>query len=228
MKRFSSLLAGILACSVMFASSPAKSVSILGDSYSTFEGFLEPSSNAIWYFADPQRDLTDVDDVEQTWWHLFITGGGYKLEKNNSFSGSTVCNTGYGGADYTDRSFISRMDNLGCPDIILIFGATNDSWANAPLGEMNYENPAKGDLYSFRPALCHMLSHMVKRYPGTQIVYLLNDGLKPEINESITEACNHYGVPCLPLEGISKTAGHPDREGMKQIAAQLKTFMDNR
>ena len=28
----------------------SKSVSILGDSYSTFEGFIEPATNEMWYF----------------------------------------------------------------------------------------------------------------------------------------------------------------------------------
>mgnify|MGYP000294813429 CR=1 FL=1 len=46
---------------------------------------------------------------------------GRLLEKNNSFSGSTICNTGYSKEDYTFCSFITRMKNLGSPDMILIF-----------------------------------------------------------------------------------------------------------
>ena len=83
---------------------------------------------------------------------------------NNSFSGATVCNTGYNKEDYTDRSFISRMDNLGCPDIIFIFGGTNDSWAGSPLGEFQYSGWTKETLYCFRPAMAYMLDHMKKRY----------------------------------------------------------------
>ena len=49
----------------------------------------------------------------------------------NSYSGSTICNTGYRDEDYSDRSFINRTTLLGNPDIILICGGTNDSWANA-------------------------------------------------------------------------------------------------
>ena len=58
--------------------------------------------------------------------HKFIKENNYRLCVNNSFSGATICNTGYNQADYSDRSFITRMDKLGCPDIIFIFGATND------------------------------------------------------------------------------------------------------
>ena len=55
-----------------------ESVSILGDSYSTFEGFVTPSTNEMWYYEET-RDQTDVDDVTQTWWWKVINEGGYKL-----------------------------------------------------------------------------------------------------------------------------------------------------
>lgn len=199
----------------------AKSVSILGDSYSTFEGFVEPKGNELWYFVHPDPKRTDVNDVKQTWWHQLIKDGGYKLEQNNSYSGSTVCTTGYRGEDYTSRAFITRMDNLGSPDILLIFGATNDSWANAPIGEFVWSDWTEEQLKQFRPALAYMLSHIVDRYPNTQILYIINDGLKPEITSSVVEACGRYGVPYVQLHDIDKTAGHPNVRGMKQIKDQV-------
>lgn len=219
------LLFGVVA--LTGAARERKSVSILGDSYSTFEGYLEPASNRIWYFADPQTDLTDVSDVKQTWWHLFIKENGYLLEQNNSFSGSTVCNTGYNGADFSEISFIARMDNLGCPDIILVFGATNDSWANVPLGELKYSGWTARDLKSFKPALCYMLSHLTDRYPNTQIIYLINDGLKTDVTDAIKDACDHYTIQYIELQNIDKTAGHPNVAGMRQIADQLTRALSN-
>ena len=219
MKKFLIIFAVLLASLPVLAQ--RKSVSILGDSYSTFEGFVEPASNELWYFATPDPDLTDVDDVKQTWWHRFISENGYKLEQNNSYSGATICTTGYNGDDYTPRAFITRMDNLGSPDIILIFGATNDSWANSPVGEFAWSGWTKEQLKSFRPALAYMLSHVKERYPNTEIFYIINDGLKPEISSSITEACTHYGIPFVQLHGIDKTAGHPNKKGMQQIAEQV-------
>ncbi len=198
-----------------------KTVSVLGDSYSTYEGFVEPETNWVWYFAKPRVETTDVNNVQQTWWHQFIKNNGYKLEKNNSYSGSTVCNTGYDGADYSEISFIARMDNLGCPDMIIVFGGTNDSWANVPLGEIKYAGWNTEDLKSFRPALCHMMSFLNDRYPNTEIIYLINDGLKPEITGSIKEVCDHFSIQYLELMDIDKTAGHPNINGMRQIARQL-------
>ena len=103
------LLAVLLSCGAGFAQYK-KAVSILGDSYSTYEGYI-PTGNWSWYFNNPQQG-NDVNDVTLTWWHMFITENDCRLCVNNSFSGATVCNTGYNKEDYTDRSFISRMDNL--------------------------------------------------------------------------------------------------------------------
>lgn len=204
----------------------AKSISILGDSYSTYEKFVQPSSNLVWYYTQPRTKMTDVNSVEQTWWHRYIKDNGYRLDTNNSYSGSTVCNTGYRGDDYSAISFIARMDNLGCPDMIFIFGATNDSWANSPLGKLIYDSWTAEDLKSFKPALTYMLSFMTERYINTEIIYIINDGLKEEVTGAIKEACNHYGIRYIELHDIDKTAGHPNIEGMKQIATQLSEALN--
>ncbi len=196
-------------------------ISILGDSYSTFEGHVTPDSNAVWYFTNPNLEKTDLTDVSQTWWQILLSDPRYSLEKNNSYSGSTICNTGYEGNDASGFSFITRMDNLGQPDLILIFGATNDSWANSPIGEFVWNDWTEEDLKSFRPALAFMLEHLTNSYSGTKFLYIINDGLKPEITNSIVEACTRFSIPYIQLKDIDKTAGHPNIKGMGQIASQV-------
>lgn len=197
-----------------------RSVSILGDSYSTFRSYLEPDTNEVWY---PQETAArnDVQRVEQTWWHLLLKDYGLRLCKNNSYSGSTVSTTGYRKEDYTQRAFITRMDNLGCPDLILIFGATNDSWAGSPVGEYKYADWTKEDLKQFRPAMAYMLDYMTRRYVNVDICFILNSELKDTIDESVRTLCAHYGVDLLELHDIDKQAGHPSVEGMKAIAEQV-------
>lgn len=222
MNKLLATLAVMLLCTIPANAQSKPSVTIFGDSYSTFETYLTPDTMETWYFLnrnEPKR--TDVKSVRQTWWWQVIQQMGWKLERNNSYSGSTICNTGYGDADYTHRSFITRHTNLGTPDVILIFGATNDSWANAPIGEYKYSDWKRADLYTFRPALAYLLSHMQDRYPTAEIHYILNCDLKESINSSITEICKHYGVPVIILSGIDKTAGHPNVKGMQQIADQV-------
>ena len=194
------------------ANAQTKKVSILGDSYSTYKGYI-PDNYAPFY---PDAN-NDVKDVEQMWWSLYIKAMGYELDKNNSWGGTTICNTGYGRMDSSKSSFTSRVDMLGNPDIIFIFGGTNDAWAGSPIGEYKYEGWTQKDLFSFRPAMAKMLSFMIDRYPNVEIYFILNDGLQEEINESVKTICEHYQVPCIVLKGIDKSHGHPTIKGMQTI-----------
>ncbi|MDE5894946.1 MAG: SGNH/GDSL hydrolase family protein [Muribaculum intestinale] len=219
----------IIAVSVLSLSAgDRKTVAILGDSYSTFHNYVTPDTNYVWYHIPVLTDKTDVSEVTQTWWHKFVSENGYKLGVNNSFSGSTICYRGYRGEDYKDRSFITRMPYLGNPDIIFIFGATNDSWAGVPIGEYVYSGWTDEQLYSFRPGLACLLKNIKERYPNVDIYFIMNDGLSDAINESIRNLCGHYSVPLIELEGISKQAGHPDVKGMSQIASQVAAYLDAR
>lgn len=219
------LLLGVLFCQLDIAQS-LKAVSILGDSYSTFEGYVKPDTNFVWYLkTPPEGRTTDMVSVRDTWWHKFIQENNYRLCVNNSFSGATICNTGYRSEDYSDRSFITRMKSLGCPDIIFIFGGTNDYWAKAPIGEYKYAGWNKEDLYSFRPAMAYLLENMMDYYPNVKIYFLLNNGLGEKINESVKTICKHYQIDCIELKGIDKMSGHPSVKGMAQINEQVKAYI---
>ena len=198
MKKITLTILAVLMAGIAVAQT--KAVSILGDSYSTYEDFVTPATNELWYYAKNSEQKTDVKDVRQTWWHQLIKENGWRLAVNNSYSGATISYTGYDGNDYSPRSFNTRMDNLGQPDIIFIFGATNDSWAGSPIGDFKYEGIKKADLYEFRPALAHMLRWMTDRY-------------------------EHYGVPVITLTEVDKISGHPSVKGMRQIADQVNSFL---
>lgn len=197
-----------------------KSVAIFGDSYSTFENYLSCDTNAVWYFQGKQKK-TDVTDVEQTWWHMLLKEKGWKLECNNSFSGSTICYTGYRKEDYQNRSFHNRLRYLGSPDIILVFGATNDCWAKSPIGDYKYSDWTKKDLYSFRPAMAAMCDGLKKRYPNVDIYFIMNCDLTETITTSCRTICNYYGIPMIELHDVDKINGHPSIKGMKTIAEQV-------
>jgi hypothetical protein len=211
----------LLAIVSLSAMAQKRSVSILGDSYSTYENYTSPEENEQWYY-EPWRDKrTDVNDVTQTWWYQLCKNKGLKLDTNNSYSGATICFTGYGGEDYTKRSFITRAGHLGCPDIILVFGGTNDSWANSPLGEIKFDGISRDELFNYRQAVCYLGKYLFTRYPNAAVYFILNNDLKPEIGDAMREVCNKYNMTLIELKGISKTTGHPNISGMKQIAEQV-------
>lgn len=198
------------------ASAQTKKVSVLGDSYSTFIGVI-PANYSSFY----PNDRNDVTEVEQTWWSLYTKAKGYSLEKNDSWGGTTICGTGYGRMDTSRSNFISRVDSLGNPDIIFVFGGTNDAWARAPIGEYQYSDWTKEDCKSFRPALACLIDMLGKRYPQAKLCFILNSELSEEVNESMREVCKHYGVQFVELHDIEKQNGHPSISGMKSICEQL-------
>ena len=205
------------------AAKPSYKVSILGDSYSTFERHVQPDTNYVWYFANENKpERTDVNDVNDTWWQQFIHDTGLELIQNNSFSGSTICHTGYNGEDYSGRSFITRMKYLGDPDIILVFGATNDLWANVPI---EADSTMTDPLYAFHPAMTELTSGLKTTYPDAKVYFILNDEINGKIREIIMEECNKSNIPVLELEAIDKRMGHPSKAGMAAINRQLKEFL---
>lgn len=225
------LLSALMAMTLWAAQAqePLK-VTIFGDSYSTFEGWLTPDTNEPWYWkADsPQRDKNnDVTQVEQTWWWQVIDQMGWQLEMNNSYSGSTVGYYGYQNENYQPRSFNTRVDNLGNPDIILSCCITNDSWTGEQVGNYKWANWTENDMWYFRPAMARLCSTIRQNYPMAKVYFILNTQLKEEHAESMRVICRHYGLPLIELHDIDKQDGHPSQQGMKAIAAQVIEFIKN-
>jgi len=206
----------LMAVMFTYASAQTKKVSVLGDSYSTFVGII-PSNYSSFY----PNDRNDVTKIEQTWWSLYVKAKGYALEKNDSWGGTTICGTGYGGTDSSYSNFISRVDSLGNPDIIFVFGGTNDAWAGSPMGEYQYSDWTKDDCKYFRPALACLTDMLQKRYANAEICFILNSELREPVNESMREVCKHYNVKLVELHDIEKQNGHPSINGMKSICDQL-------
>jgi len=84
---------------------------IFGDSYSTFKDFM-PAGYAV-YYSEKEYDRTGVTKVSQTWWYQVATEANLNLILNDSWSGSTICYTGYYNTDCSQSSsFIYRFNQL--------------------------------------------------------------------------------------------------------------------
>ena len=193
--------------------------SILGDSYSTFEGYVDPEDNAVWYKLPPNNHI-DVISVEQMWWYQVMQAKEWDLERNNSFSGSLICNMNAANY-YGPYSFLRRMDNLGNPNVILVFGGTNDIWNEVPFGEYKYCGWTDEELCTFRPALAKMCDGLIRLYPNAKIYFMYDNDLGDEASESVHTILDHYGLPCIDLRDIRKSWSHPTAEGMTSIASQV-------
>lgn len=117
---------------------PAKRLSVIGDSISTFKGWIPAGYSAHYPATDGTLTL-----VNETYWyrlaHDYMKDCAF--DTNIAFSGSTVTNTTdenykarYGTASnaWFKKDFCTRFaecGGVGRPDIILIHGGTND-WAH--------------------------------------------------------------------------------------------------
>ena len=201
---------------------------IFGDSYSTFSGYI-PEGYAVYYTKT--REIPDVRRVEDTWWYPLCSELDGNIIRNDSWSGSTICYTGYNGVDCSSSSsFIFRINKLEADgffrdnklDTVFVFGATNDSWANSPLGEVKYSDWDKADLYSVLPAICCFLHRVKELAADARIVCVINTDLKAEIVNCFISACEAYGIQYVKLENIDKMNGHPSVKGMNSIKEQIK------
>ena len=209
--------------------------SIIGDSYSSFTGYMADSKAATWYPASAHGmgDTNDIETVEQTWWFKFANDYGSRLIENNSWSGSTISYDGYsdGLEDGKETSFIQRMSLLTTPQLILVYGGTNDSWAAVEtkrddfLGEYKYSDFSESDFIYFRPALAYLLDTLKHKHIGAKIVFMVNTTLG-NIKPSVYEICSHYGVGVCEITGIALAHSHPTDAGMTTIANQITKFLE--
>ncbi len=152
---------------------------------------------------------------------------------NCSWSGTTICNTGYYGADCSDKSFIARLDRLieagyfeeNNVDTFFLFGGTNDSWADAPVGELKYSDWTRENLYCVLTAFGYLLHRLKTKLADTRVICIINTKLKPEIHVAFKTACEKYGVEFIELQDIAKDNGHPNILGMCQIEEQVERYL---
>ena len=205
--------------------------SILGDSISTFAGYI-PSENEAFY----PRIGYDVDEVDQTWWRLLAKETSLHLVSNESYSGSRISQTG---ARPAWTSFLSdkRQENLEA-DAIIIFGGTND---------FGQENPAS--LAVFSAAYDELVSSMLARHRQSELYFCTplqrTDRELHEANErgwdqidlaeTIRECVARHtkahlidlaSYPIRKGDGLLQDQLHPTREGMKLICQLIKQGME--
>ena len=215
-------------------------ISVMGDSISTFQGYI-PTADGVNLAHATFYPNAAVTAVEQTWWHQVIAALGGRLGINESWSGSRVLNTqdansGNLGPDAAMAS-MTRIRNLGSngtPDIILFFGGTNDIAFGSPPGSFV---PGETDLTAtkwetYAQSYAAAIGRMQHLYPNAKIVaiqpgpnksYYTDETLKSYM--AVTRAiCDHYNVIFCDLLGSGFTTAlladvtHPSAAGMTKIA----------
>ena len=231
-----------------------KVFSILGDSISTFAGYIPVADgfNLAHRPRYPQSNL--LTDVNETWWMQAITQLDAKLGINDSWAGSRVINTMTGNSgdqgENAAMASLTRIQNLGAngtPDVILFYGGTNDIGHKTALGRFDPTNaPTEVDLTSTKwstaaDAYVAAILRMQYYYPNAQIIAMLptyttsyyTEANLEQYNAVYAAICEHYGVTYIDLRDCGITTAdlpdgiHPDANGMDYITeAVLKALLD--
>ncbi len=208
-----------------------KNMFIMGDSYSTYEGYIPEGYKP--YYGDTKPKERGLRSVDDTWWRQVARECGYDILVNDSWSGSTVCNS-IRPNDPMEYTFVRRIDKYIAEgffdnneiDTFFIFGGTNDSWRDCPIGENKYDDFTEADLDYALPAFCYLVSKIQSQTNIKRIVAIINSELKPEITNGIMDACKHYQIEYVLLHDIDKYSGHPTKLGMAQICEQITSILN--
>ncbi len=220
-----------------------KKLSILGDSISSFKGYI-PNGNDYYY------PLIDVLNVNDTWWMKLINALGMELDVNNSYSGSRVSGT------WASAGNGNRTANLGnFPDVIIIWIGANDFLADIPIGNYDGKSAVPTSVTTFSDAYAVMLNKVLTTYPDAEVwvctlhqFEYMNDNGFPETNNSgltlkdyndvILTLADAFGVRVLENHKCGMTyqncskwySGknpHPNKAGHSMIANNAIRQMDN-
>ena len=225
-----------------------KKVSILGDSISTYTGYI-PSDYSIFY---PENG--GITDVKDTWWMRVIDGSNAVFCADASYSGSTTSgasteqNDGRPGVSDRRIGDLTSPDGMK-PDVILVYMGANDLLVNIPIGDNDgTRTVAEGDIENFTDAYTLMLDKVKKAYPDAQVycitfheicrwdesgngfTFKSDTGfISSQYNDKIVLIAKNKGLPLIdvfngcginPDNAIDNTLDgtHPNAAGAKKIA----------
>lgn len=226
-----------------------KSISILGDSISTYQGYI-PSGYACFY---PETQ-NDVKDVTQTWWMQVLYNTGMRLAVNGSYSASAVCGDSQAedsSAGCSTRRINELMGPDGTvPDVILVYMGANDFFRSMELGKFNGIT-GRGEKYytNFTEGYERMIQKLLCTYPSSRIYCMTlieaNSWEHPRINEKgntiadfnqrIKEIAAAYGLPVIDvhncgmevyeLNHYTSDGTHPNKEGAARMANYVTAML---
>lgn len=216
-----------------------KKISILGDSISTFNGYI-PVDNATFY------PTGFMNDVNSTWWKRLLNMHDYlSLLINNSWSGSRVTTTGGVQSSAITRANALHSENED-PDIIIVFIGINDFNNNVLIGDYNASTGTPVDSTKFSEAYAIMLNKMTVAYPKSKIYCCAlpfnerggfprknnNGDLLDDYNAKIRIIAKLYGCEVIDLDktGINVNNAnlfygdglHPNPTGMDRIYEKVR------
>ena len=232
-----------------------KRISILGDSISTFGSPSATNEDGTYCYsyyptATCRYSEDGVDsiafNVQNTWWMRLINQLGAKLGINESWRGTRV--SGTGASTFNNQTRIGHLGENGNPDLILVYGGTNDAGGGVTIGTFvggDYSDYDTAEeitalpVTTFADAYKAMLIRLMFTYPSAEIVCILPTFTTSYYTiqnldnyvEVIKEACDFFGIKWIDtrVSGITifnkasflVDGIHPNANGMKLLSDKI-------
>lgn len=194
-----------------------KTVSILGDSISTYKGYVPDGYSC--FYPYPTADLGDVN---QTWWMQVINKLGMKLLKNNSYSGTCVSSGTGSYSTVEDNRLKELLFGTEAPDIIIIFMGSNDC-GSAYVKDETFKSSYKVMLDKIK-VLCPNSEIYIMTLPPSM---LYKEANRVNYNKVIRDYANEYKLPIVEMDNAYNgedctnflvDSAHQNFAGMTKVA----------
>ena len=175
------------------------------------------------FLGDSITESTGASCPENGYVAVFERTFGLKEARNYGVGGSRFASQEKPwGPPRMERNFCLRATDMDeNADAVVVFGGTNDSWSNAPLGNEMSEGWERTDLYNVLPAIGYFFTELRRVLPDAKIYGICNCDIKNEVRDAIRHASERVGGKAIVLESIDKLNGHPTPLGMVQIKDQV-------
>ena len=232
-----------------FSALKGKKLGIIGDSISTYEGWV-PDGYAVYY-----ENGGPLPSVENTYWKIATNELGMVV-RNCSWSGSFVSGDSTSTSNANIGTSTKRINDLSAdgtyPDIVLVYMGTNDFLFGKDKGEFNMSSDyVDGNISTFMNAYALLLTKIRKAYPNCKILcgtmplqfasspdlYINNNWTSvrtkgesiPEWNDAIKEIANAFGCGVVDFASCAinlhsdtlQDRCHPNIKGHKLMAERL-------
>ena len=220
------------------ANAEPKKVSVIGDSISTFRGYI-PYSYSTYY---PRTDGTFISVADMYWYQLIykhMTNA--RLERNIAYSGSWVTKADTSKNTYFAKRFIDQ-NGVGDADIVIIHGGTNDWNKNAVnlvsgLGVRATSGPTDAQLQplfaaadaaktraevealndtTFCEAYIKLIKLVIDRNPNVKIVCLIGDYVGVGVELATLKLAEHFPNNCRSVD-LRAVNGFNDQTYMPKL-----------
>ena len=214
-----------------------KSLSVLGDSISTYPGYI-PEGYSCYYGTNLMNSVTYM------WWHRLMTALEMNLCVNNAYSGSCVAvkagvAEGYSGCNTLRNMRLHTETKI--PDVIIVQMGTNDYIGKVPVGEYELADGPVFDTSTFMGAYAKMLWNISSKYPNTKVYCSTLPKMRnvreteypvsgmEVYNDAIRKVADLFGADIIDFASCGMTSGnipnymvdgriHPNKDGQALMA----------